>query len=311
MFSTWLGWLIQHKANKEIHEKFKEEIRQSEQALINFKTKHLGISRGMLGRNAAAGDAGLKGEVLRIWFKFVIEEGNSKAYEKKVAEAEAKFKAAQQAAKDASKSVMGRLSAGSDDALKSLCMQSWVAALEEARQEKELELLTKKAEDQLAAYMAKKKGEATGVLDRMSAGSDSGLLHMMIASWLEAMLEMKQERELEASIAAAGDKFANLKSRQSGNAKSVQGRVTDLEQENQLMMFFYAWSMHYRVEHCMNHYNGKLNQNKKKLEDVQTMFRSFANQLESGIGNTPRTGGSRSRKSGAGSDVAPPPLPPA
>merc|ERR1719253_2444174 len=50
IFSTWLGWLLRHQMDKEIHEKFKQEIEDTELALANFKAKTLGISRGILSR---------------------------------------------------------------------------------------------------------------------------------------------------------------------------------------------------------------------------------------------------------------------
>jgi hypothetical protein len=87
IFSTWLGWLLQHKANKEIHDRFKQEIQDAEDALVNFKTKQKGISKGILGRAGAASDAALQGECLRVWFKYVIEEGHNKEMDAKLAAA--------------------------------------------------------------------------------------------------------------------------------------------------------------------------------------------------------------------------------
>merc|ERR1719272_155437 len=69
VFSAWLGWLIRHQMDKDIHDKFKKEITDSEDALVAFRSKQLGISRGILSRGAAQGDQGLLGEVLRVWYK--------------------------------------------------------------------------------------------------------------------------------------------------------------------------------------------------------------------------------------------------
>jgi hypothetical protein len=88
VFSTWYGWLVRHQMDKEIHDKFKAQIADAENALIQFKTKQLHISRSMLTRGAANSDLGLQGECLRIWYKYVIEEGHSREMEKKVEEAQ-------------------------------------------------------------------------------------------------------------------------------------------------------------------------------------------------------------------------------
>merc|ERR1719235_2682122 len=106
-------------------------------------------------------------------------------------------------------------------------------------------------------------------------------------------------------------RFKSLAQKQSGNAKSVASRCHQQEEENMMMVFFYAWSTMAREEHIIKHYGGKLDQKKHQLEAVQTMFRSFANQLEQGIGNTPRSQRkSAGRSKGVSEASGAPPLPP-
>jgi len=296
VFSSWFGWLMNHKLNAEIHEKFKQEIADAEEALFQFKKKQLGINRGVLGRAAAQGDLGLQGECLKIWYQWVVVEGHSKAANEKLEAMNARFAAMNQKAKDASKSVLGRMSAGNDAALLTLCVQSWHASMAELKAEKEIDELAKKQEAAYEEFKRRKNGEAKGVLDRMSAGSDAGLLHLMFTEWSAVWKDEKKARELEDMISQQNDRFKSLNQRQKGNAKSVASRTHQQEEENFIMMFFYAWQMDTKTERVIKHYTSKLDQKKGQLDAVQTMFRSFANQLEQGIGNTPR-----SRRSGAGS----------
>merc|ERR1719198_2251717 len=295
IFSTWLGWLIRHKVDRDIHDKFKKEITDAEDALIAFKQKQLGISRGILRRGAAQGDAALTAECLRQWYKYVIEEGHNKKMDAALEEALAKFNAQQQSAKDASKSVMTRMSAGNDQALMNLCWQSWNAAAEELKKDKEIDELAKKAEQQYKDFKNKKSAEARGVLDRMSGSSDTGLLHMIIEEWQGVVNEEKESRKMDELLNGNEQRFKSLNQKQKAGAKSVASRCHQQEEENMMMVFFYAWSTEARSEHVIKHYSSKLDQKKGQLDAVQSMFRQFANQLEQGIGNTPRTGGSRSK----------------
>jgi hypothetical protein len=309
-FSSWLGWCIRHKLDKSIHDKFKKEISDAEDALINFRQKQLGISRGMLKRGAAQGDMMIVQEVLNIWWKFVIEEGNNKEMNAKLEEANARFNSAQQSAKDASKSVMARMSAGQDAALTGLCFQTWVQAMAELKADAEIDALAKKAEGQYKDFMNKKSAEARGVLDRMSSGSDTGLLHLVFSHWIEEWKGGKAEKQMEEMMNGHEAKFKSLNQKQKGAAKSVASKCHQQEEENMMMVFFYAWSVETRTERVIKHYGGKLDAKKNQLDAVQTMFKSFANQLESGIGNTPRTGKSRSgRSKGGGSETGAAPLP--
>jgi len=313
IFSSWLGWLMKHQMDKNIHDKFKQEIQDSENALITFRQKQLNISKGILNRGAATGDMGLLQEVLRIWYKYVVGEGHSRSMDAALAEAQAKFNGAQQSAKDASKSVMNRMNAGNDAALVTLCFQTWVAVGEELKKDKEIDALAKQAEAQYKEFMAKKSGEARGVLDRMSSGSDSGLCHVILTAWTEVVKEEKASREMEALMAGQEARFKSLNQNQKGNAKSIASKTHQQEEENMIMSFFYAWATEARVQRMIKHYGDKLDQKKHQLESVQTMFKSFANQLEQGIGNTPRSQRkSAGRSKGVESSVASgsPPLPP-
>jgi hypothetical protein len=304
-----------HKMDKDIHDRFKKEITDSEDALIAFKQKQLGISRGILARGAAQGDSGLVGVALKVWYKYVIEEGHTRSMDKALEEAQAKFQGAQQSAKDASKSVMSRMSAGNDSALVSLCFQTWVSLQAELLADKEIDKLAKQAEQQYKDFMAKKSGEARGVLDRMSAGSDTGLLHNIMVAWIEAWKESKAAGEMEKIMQGHDAKFKSLNNRQKNSAKSVASKCHQQEEENMIMVFLYAWNTETREQLVVKNYGAKLDQKKQKLDAVQTMFRSFANQLEQGIGNTPRSqrksaGRSKGVSEASGAASGAPPLPP-
>jgi len=100
-----------------------------------------------------------------------------------------------------------------------------------------------------------------------------------------ALNEAKAEREMDEIMKQHDQKFKSLNQRQKGSAKSVASRCHQQEEENMLMVFLYAWNTETREQLVVKNYGAKLDQKKQKLDAVQTMFRSFANQLEQGIGN--------------------------
>merc|ERR1711879_1039301 len=210
--------------------------------------------------------------------------------------------------------VMSRMSAGQDAGLLSMCMQSWTAYVAEIKSDKELEGAVKAAEEQLAEYMKQKKDQAKGVLGKMSGSTEIGLMKDVFGMWLGVLAEEKHQRQLDEDANGHDVKFKNLNKRQKGAARNVQERATALEQMNDLLQFFHLWATAARLERVTRHYSGKMDAKKNQLEAVQTMFKSFAQQLEQGISNTPRTRqkGNRSR-SQAGSDASsarPPAIPP-
>jgi hypothetical protein len=134
----------------------------------------------------------------------------------------------------------------------------------------------------------------------MAGSSDSGLLHNVLTYWKEEVKETKRGKEMDDMMNHHEAKFKSLNQRQKASAKSVASKANDTEEENFIMMFWHAWSTEAAVQHVIRNYGSKLDQKKQQLDAVQTMFRSFANQLEQGIGNTPRT----QRKSAKGSEAS-------
>merc|ERR1719388_332656 len=78
-------------------------------------------------------------------------------------------------------------------------------------------------------------------------------------------------------------KFASLRGRQQGAANGVMSRVTQLQEWHFMTRFFQAWAIDARVETVVRHYESKVDYKKQQLSSVQSMFRTFATQLETSI----------------------------
>jgi hypothetical protein len=224
--------------------------------------------------------------------------------EGKLAEQQARLKNARQTAQDNSKAVMMRMSAGNDQALVSLCFSTWINVGEELKRDKEIDAAAKAAEEQYKAFMAKKRENGAGVLERMSDASDTGLIHHCFAAWQEVWKDEKAGKEMEALMQANQDKFKSLAQKQKGGAMSAASKANRLDEDNTLLAIFEYWKCAWQVARVIDHYGKKLESKGQQLEAVQTMFKSFANQLEAGIGATPRS--RRTGRSKAGSEVAAP-----
>jgi len=89
-----------------------------------------------------------------------------------------------------------------------------------------------------------------------------------------------------------------------------------------VMQVFMDWYTEVRTAQVDRHYRGKMHNKEEKFEAVQSMIKSFATQLEEGIGSSPRSQrksqGQKSQgqerrshrsSSGEGSASRPPPQP--
>lgn len=157
--------------------------------------------------------------------------------------------------------------------------------------------------------MEKKKEEAKSVLDRMSGASDTGLLAQTIKAWWDFIVEDKKDRALADQLNAQSSKFKSLADRQKGNAAGVQTRVNDQVKINLVLKCFSGWRLECQVYRVEKYFTSKIDAKRRQLDSVKSLFKSFAVQLEQGLGNAEgessgRTQNSRRTKKGMESSVS-------
>jgi len=239
--------------------------------------------------------------LFKVWFDDVNEkknEGGNVAALKLAQDKLAGYKTSQA---ENTKKVMMRMNAGSDASLCALIFQSWNAWLQEYLKDKEFEDKVKAAEKQVQEHLKKKSEEARGVLDRMSAGSDTGLLHTILTNWVSIFQEEKKAREMEAILNGDG-KVKELGSRQRTAANGVVARANRQEQLNILMVFFENWASDNKIEKVIKTFDAKINQRKQMLQGVQGMFANITAQVGKNADDSPRD-----KKYGKQKTVAPVP----
>mmetsp|Transcript_62692 Transcript_62692/g.104252 ORF Transcript_62692/g.104252 Transcript_62692/m.104252 type:complete len:527 (-) Transcript_62692:192-1772(-) len=310
VFSAWTGWYVKIQGESVIHNKFKKQIEEAENALVNFKAKQLKGARSMLNRNAAGLEKTLLDKCLGAWYRDIITLGHTKDMDDALEAAKNKLANAKGASKDNTMKVMTRMAAGQDKAIITLCLNAWTQALEETKKDRLLDDAVRAQEEQIAEFLKNKSEQAKGVLARVSGGTDTGVMKNCLSAWIELYKQEKQEKEMEQMIHGQNERFKSLNLKQRGNAKSVASKANRMEEENMLMVFFQSWNMDTKMERVIRHYGGKLDQKKHQLDAVQNMFKSFASQLEQGIGSTPRSQ-RKSKSSRTQDDAGRPPIGPA
>merc|ERR1712031_70036 len=224
-------------------------------------------------------DSTLLGLCIQCWRNAVVltkEEAGTAAAEKAVQDRLAAYASEQ---KDNTMKTMQRMAAASDGQLIQMVFNAFLQYHTEYQKDKELEDAVKKAEGKVREYLEKKE-EAKAVLDRMSAGTDSGLLGQCLQSWYRYVIEEKRDREMEDQLHAQTQKFKSLADRQRGNAKGVQTRVNEQIKLNLLLRCLAGWVVEAKVNRVEKYYTTKIDAKRRQLNSVQTLFKSFATQLE-------------------------------
>merc|ERR1719281_1623249 len=211
---------------------------------------------------------------------------------------EAKLAGASAAQTENTKKVMSRMAAGSDNALLTVVLGSWVQWLADYKKNKDMEDAVKKQEAQMQEYLKQKKDGAKAVLDKMNSATDSGLVEHVISTWAQSYKEKMEALKMEALMAENEARFGALNGRQKDNAKGVMSRVNEQMDLNMMLKHFSAWATDTKLERIMRHYNSKMDSKKHQLQSVQHLFKSFAQQLDQGLKgeDSARDSSSRRRK---------------
>merc|ERR1712185_600720 len=287
--TNWKAVIDRTKKEAEIRIEYEERIEAAQKRLFDYKQSQKANSKGVLLRQAAAGDSALIGEVFSYLCKEPQQRKADEEAAKKLAEIEAKLSAQAGKNKDNAKAVLMRNLAQGDDMLMDVCLEAWKSWLVEYKKNKEAEDAVKAAEQKVADFMKSKSEGAKGVIDRMNAATDSGLVEHVISTWVQYWRDLKKAEEMEAILNGANSKFGAFSERNKAGAMSAGQKATAVKEYGLLNHSVCLWVEFCRVERLLRYYSNRVEGKKHQLQGLQTMFRNFATQLETGLKEgTPR-----------------------
>jgi len=282
-FSAWHGlWRI-NVEEQQMRKRFEEEIANAEKKLYRMQEKQMDNVRAVLLNQAEGGKRVLLEHHFEFWKREASMAKAERAAQESFEQLEVKLGQCTKAQVDTAKGVMARMGMDQDDALLSIVFGAWLKFSADYKKDKEFEDAVKRSEDQLKEHMDKKKEEAKAVLDRLTDSTDSGLLASFLAAWHSYVIEGKKLNALERQMEEAGNKFKSLKMRQRGTASNVQDRSNELAKMNLLLRVISAWHIESKVNRIDKYYTHKVDSKRKQLSAVQTLFKSFARDLEEGL----------------------------
>jgi len=305
VFNSWLGFTAKMKSEKGIRDMFEAEIANLDQKLMDFRAAALANVRNVLMRKGGEADKGLMTSVWKSWFDAVLETRRDCGSQAAMNAMEAKMAGQSKAQAENSKKVMARMSAGSDSALLTMVFGSWFQWLEEYKKNKDEEDAVKAQEKAMEEYLKKKKEGSAGIIDKMNAATDSGLLEHITSTWVQNFKDEKEDKKMAEMMAANEARFGALNGRQKDNAKGVMNKVNEQMALNSMLNCFSHWSTDTKLERIMRHYNAKMESKKHQLQSVQSLFKGFANQLDQGLKEDSARGSSSRRKKEDGSVALP------
>merc|ERR1712025_1018598 len=131
-----------------------------------------------------------------------------------------------------------------------------------------------------------------GIIDKMNSATDSGLVEHVISTWIQYRKEEKKAQEMEAMLNGADAKFGAFGARNKAGAMSAGQKATAVKEYGLVIHAWLLWTDVTKVERMLRYYQNRIEGRKHQLQGLQTMFKTFASQLETGLKDgTPRDGG--------------------
>jgi len=282
-FSAWGGVTIKYKRERDFRKQFEAEMIEKETMLIKMKERSLSAVKNALMRKARDGDDSLVYTFFHSWKDDIGSDQREAEEKERLTELEKQMSTFSERQAINAKKVMTRYAAGDDEAMACMAFSAWAKGMEVLRADREIDEEAKKIEDQLAQFKEASRSKSAQVLKRMGNATDTTLLQNAVQGWAVWAKDVVKARDLENTLMGAEGKFKMLNDRQKGNAGKMQTRVN--EQMKQLLMLrtLGAWQLEAKLHHVDKYYTSKIEGKRKQLGSVQTLFKSFAQQLHDGL----------------------------
>lgn len=171
------------------------------------------------------------------------------------------------------KAVMLRNATQGDSGLLALALDSWKESLKEMHRTGEGQGQLQALQNQLNKFNSDQAGRRKGVMARMGAGQDSGLIAMSFNSWKQFHQNYAKDKEFEEAVKRSEAQIKAHMAKKKEDAKQVLDRMSGATETGLLQQVFTSWisALHetqkaQELEDKMNGAGGKF----KSLRDRQS-----------------------------------------
>lgn len=131
--------------------------------------------------------------------------------------------------------------------------------------------------------MDAKKAKLKNVLTSLVNGQTEDLLFEVVQAWVQASVEERRTREMDDAMGQFTGKLSMLKTRQVETAMEVRERMNIQGEMTLLCKYWGHWRLSTKAERLDSYFKRKLESKRKQVAGVQTLFQTFATQIEANL----------------------------
>ncbi|CAE7714507.1 unnamed protein product [Symbiodinium pilosum] len=280
VFRSWQAAAAELRSERRVAMEFEKRRNDWKQRMQEFKERQLRGVRGLSERQVIARqrEAGL--DCFWAWQGVVRDRKLEEDLAKKLEAFRVRLGRMKQSQVLNADSFLLKASTYSEAALLSSCFQAFVAARREVAEEAACKAQLQKTRDQIDLFRKSKSATAKRILREMCCCTEAGLAAEAWAAWAMLANQARDERAIRQQLDESAQHRDLIRRRSKESGHKVAEKLRGRRDVASLVEALVAWRLLSRVEGKTRHHRVRVDAKRQQLQGVQTMFRSFATQLE-------------------------------
>lgn len=283
VLQAWRATTVQLRLEASLRVEYADRLQDLEDNLAKWKEGQCSRTQNVILKQIKQEQVALMGRTFDIWRKDIEDDKFMKENGDKVRALEERLANTKAAQKENAAKVLGGMASASEKGLVDMCFKGWIECRKETIRQKERQDARLAAETKLDKFTQGKSEEAKYLVQSFSSASHTGLVHSCLTAWTQLCDEKRKEAEVAEQMYKSRHKLDSFQERNKKSSGSAMNRAAHHVQQMLTQRCFNSWRMDAKLEHTMKMYHLKIDAKRNQLVGVQTMFRNFAEKLESGL----------------------------
>lgn len=280
LFRSWSVYARFSSAERRVQCDYQERLVSADALLDSFRLRSKGALRRLLERQAVERCRQLALECFWLWQEILVQRKLDEECEQKLLDFQCKMKDMKQAQSENAKLILRRACAENDLALIRCCFQAFHETWQEAAQEQHIAVQVDLSQEKMKEFMKRKSTIALRLLKEMCYATAAGFQQEVFSSWVTLVQQSHGEGQLQGLLQQQQQRIEAVRQRsRNNNHLLVQGLEKQYHSDMQLEIFSH-WRTFAGVESKVLGHKVKVDAKRQQLQGVQSLFRSFAAQLE-------------------------------
>ncbi|CAE7350280.1 unnamed protein product [Symbiodinium natans] len=261
--ASWRGVLEQTKADKELRERYEQQMADAERHLLSMKVNCKALVKEKVEHMAKQKDTVLLQQWLALWQREVGAPSIEGCATERVKQVLGRvYSTAKKQADNASR-VMTRQAREQQAALLGETWALWLCYVSDCQKERLFERDVKCFEIRMKEHLRQKTHEAKAIFERVGSATRTGLLASIVWAWQCCATEGKKLQSMQTHVDAADEEADGLKTRQSTAICNAQSRATKLMDTGLVVSVLSAWCRETKENRLEKLYTNKVDSKRR------------------------------------------------